>query len=500
MPDYFPEAIPIGWLIPGAYSKFEFGVDQSGEYNGVLKCLCVASTSTASALPVGVPTRIRTPDEADSLIGSRELLAHGVRTALERRGVPIYAMRVPEPDSAVAAYIELAFSGTATASGRLGFEMNGIRWYITLASGITAAQAATKARDAVLLRTRLPITASVLNGTATLTVVTPGTSGNQWVIALLQDELPDGLTLAVNNATAVGDDRHQFTDGVGVEDLTSTFDALAIGTTKTNYYERLAFAVTDTDNAEAIRDYVWDMAETTIGKPQSASLGHNGLFASASALPVAVNDSAMRVAWKQNGMEHPFQLACALAATQAFFETQFSNTMYDDEILPGIKPFYVKDDRPADDTLNAAIEIGLTAITSDDDTNARILQLITTWATKDGLPFDGCRDVGKWATPVFIERDLRERWKQFRAQNKRIRDNWGRGETPAQGVGVPEGWKNSINARLRLHEKAGLIVIGTLQTEVQWIKDQKCFGAYIHLYVTDLHHQTGMVVRQVYRT
>jgi phage tail sheath gpL-like len=497
---YFPDAIPLGWLVPGIFSSFEFGVDQSGEYSGILKCLCIASTSTASPLPEGVPTRIRTLDEADSLIGSRELLAHGVRTALERRGVPVFAMRAPIAASPVKAYIEITGTGTASTSGRIGFEMNNTRWYVTLASGTTAAQAATAIRDSVLLRTRLPITSTASSAVATLTVVTPGTSGNLWVIGLLVDELPAGLTFAVGNATALDDDRYQFTDGTGAEVLTTTFDLLASNTTSADFFERLAFAVTDTDNAENIRDYVWEMAESTIGKPQCATLGHNGSFASASALPVAVNDAAMRVAWKQNAMEHPFQLACALAATQAFFETQYTNTLYDDQVIPGISKFYVKADRPTDDTLSAAIEAGLSPITSDDGTNARVVQLITTWATKDGLPFDGCRDVGKWATPVYIERDLRENWKKYRKQNERIRDNWGKGEDPVQGVGTPRSWQGSINANLRKHEKSGLIVIGTLETEVQWIRQQKCFGSYVHVYVTDLHHQTGLVIRQVYRT
>jgi phage tail sheath gpL-like len=497
---FFPEAIPLGWLVPGIYSAFEFGVDQSGEYSGVLKCLCVGSTSSASALPEGVPTRIRTPDEADALIGSRELLAHGVRTALERRGVPVYALRTPTAASPVKAYIEITGTGTATTTGRIGFEMNNTKWYVTLASGTTAAQAATKIRDAILLRARLPITSTALSAVATITVVTPGTSGNLWVIGLIVDELPSGLTFAVSNATVLDDDRYQFTDGVGAEVLTSTFDLLASGTTSLNYYERLAFAVTDTDNAEEIRDYVWDMAESTIGKPQCASLGHNGSFSAASALPVSVNDAAMRVAWKQNAMEHPFQLACALAAMQAYFETLYANTLYDGEGIPGISPFYVQADRPSDDTLSAAIEAGLSPITSDDLITARVVQLITTWATKDGLPFAGCRDVGKWATPVYIERDLREGWKKYREQNKSIRDNWGRGEDPVQGVGTPRTWQQSINAKLRKHERSGLIVIGNLQTEVQWIREQKCFGSYVHVYPTDLHHQTGLVMRQVYRT
>lgn len=504
MPTYFPEAIPLGYWVPGVFSTFQFGVDQSGEYAGILKCLCIASTSTNSDLPEGVPTRIRTADEADSLIGSHELLAIGVRTALERRGVPVYAMRVPTPDTPVQAYITITAAGTATASGRIGFVMNnGIedeKWYVTLASGTTAAQAATKLRDAVLLRTRLPITASASSAVATFTVVTPGTSGNMWVIALLDDEVPAGLSFTVGNATALDDNRHQFTDGAGDEDLTSTFDLLKSNTTVQFYFERLAFAVTDTDNAEAIRDYCWDMAESTVGRPQCATLGHNGSFSAASALPVAVNDSAMRVVWKQNALEHPFQLACAGAAMQAFFETQYANTLYDEEEIPGISPFYVKADRPTDDTLNAAIEAGLSSVTSDDNVKARMVQFITTWATKDGLPFAGCRDVGKWATPVFIERDLRENWKLFRKQNPRIRDNLGSGEKAAMGVATPIDWQASINGKLKKHEKSGLIVIGNLQTEVLWISEQKCFGAYIHLYVTDLHHQTGMVVRQVYRT
>lgn len=253
----FPQAIAPDWDVPGGYARYTFGVDSSGEYQSVLKCLLVAPTSTSSSLPLNTPTRVKTPDEVDTLIGARELLAQGARTALELKGVPVYVMRVEDPDGGTASTLTVTATGTSSAFGRYWFTLGRTRFSVSIPSGTTQASAATKIRDAFLAQTRFPTTAATTSNVTTLTIVTPGASGNHWILAYDDSEAPAGQSIAITGGTAFADGiRYQFGNGTGFEDLQAGFDAIYQQTSKVFWYERSAWSSTDTDNAAAIRDFM----------------------------------------------------------------------------------------------------------------------------------------------------------------------------------------------------------------------------------------------------
>jgi len=188
--------------------------------------------STGTATSKALTTEIQEGEE-DTLFGVNSILSMMIKRARVRNKSNRFdAIALDDNGSGTAATGSIALTGTASATAdyivQIGNEDS--QYSVTVASGTTAANAATAIALAITNGT-YPFSASATTGTITITFDHKGTAGNEIKINLVQGVA--GLTSIVTN----------FSSGAGAVDVAGIFDNL------TERYQGIVYSQ-DLDQAE----------------------------------------------------------------------------------------------------------------------------------------------------------------------------------------------------------------------------------------------------------
>lgn len=323
-------------------------------------------------------------------------------------------------------------------------------------SAVTAAEWAT-------------IMAAITNGTAEataagalkLTSATTGSSGTVQVVAssTADDEMGfDNLVHAggVGGGATVASGGIRFVGGAGTEDVTDLLETLEV-----ERYYTVAWAQRDPTNVARIRDALDAKAGPLVRKFEQHVFGTTDTYAVGTTLAqTTLNNVRTETTWMEEGETPSEEQAAWLAAVRHQRELSNPNTKYDGFVAPFV-PQRAASKRPNRATQVAALDVGLTVVTTERDV-CRIARAVTTRTlTPSGGADAGTIDVGESRTPDKVNELIGARWLHYTdAQDESaahyIRNDPAEGEeadVPA-GTTFPRAWKGEVTILLKELEGA----------------------------------------------
>lgn len=195
------DEIPFDWRVPATLMEIRPDRRNQGLVPYPQRTLIMAPRLASGTGPTLTPVRITRPEQG-RLLGGRGSVAQQMVEAfiLNNRTSELWLMLVDDatgPSMTGA----LTFTGSATEAGQVAVNIAGTRFAVPASTGDTAAQIATRVRDAIAARPDLPVTAAVTGGVVTLTCRHASGLGF-WVrydVARAPDgPLPAGLFCAVS--------------------------------------------------------------------------------------------------------------------------------------------------------------------------------------------------------------------------------------------------------------------------------------------------------------
>jgi phage tail sheath gpL-like len=191
---------------PGVYSEVDNSQAITGPQAIQFRRLALGQMlATGTAEPLTL-IRVTSPTQGDTLFGRGSMLAGMIRAALTQDSYTELQVMALEDDAAAAAATgTIVFGGAATAAGAINLLIAGRRVRVGVASGATPATVAASVAAAInAVPTNpdmdLPVTATVLTSTVTITARNKGEAGNGIDIRLnyyTGEETAPGITVVV---------------------------------------------------------------------------------------------------------------------------------------------------------------------------------------------------------------------------------------------------------------------------------------------------------------
>ena len=193
--------IANSWLVPGIYVEVQpqgaGGVQQQ-------RSLLVGQKLSAGSATANVPILITSQAQAQSQFGRASMLERMVWAFLAQHpNGELWALPLDDPGGGVQATGTIAVSGTATESGTLYLYIAGQLVEVAVTSGDDATAIGDAIATAINAEDDLPVTASALTGTVTLTARHAGTIGNTIPVQInvrgqaAGEETPAGVTITI---------------------------------------------------------------------------------------------------------------------------------------------------------------------------------------------------------------------------------------------------------------------------------------------------------------
>jgi phage tail sheath gpL-like len=488
---------------PGFYGKTLYGVGaiSLASIPKVLLLVGLKADTGGSLMPDTKIVDCTSEADADSFASPGSELARMAYAALRIPGVQIKLATPSLPSGATAATATITINGTWTAGGEWRVRVGGVY----LSSGIgytdTPQAVANSIVDAISKRPQLPVRATAAAGqgtayTVTLTVKSPGYRGNDTMLWTDTTVLPAGMSLVLTGGPAVGNGGVRFHGGAGTEDIT-----LLLGTLVTGRYDRIAAAQRDAVNLSRWRTQLDMKAGPLVGRMEHAVFGTSTTFAAATSLAqTSLNDQRAQMLWMLDGETSPSEIAAVFAAARLQAEATNPNVGYDNFVLPGVAPQTDDTSIPNRPTEVAALDVGLTPVTTAND-QAMIVRSITTRSLTDtGDPDDRTLDTSEALVPDAVRDDLRLFWtSQYVVQNPYVRDDPAPEEpSPPAGVATPSLWNAQVLAKLRSYEKARWICKVTQNPPESGMNpNAPRIVSFVPTIVQPLNHQVEVTVAQI---
>lgn len=482
--------------VPGAYRETKYGQGKVSIGAIPIKLVVTGTKTTAgSATPDQDIVPIFSDDDADTYVGLGSENAMQCYGALKMEGVTLYAVPVAENGAAAAATETFTFGGTWTTGGTVAVYISGRRVDCTLSAADTPTTAALALRDAINGMARFPITATAATVVTTATVRSKGVRGNDYIARKDLSAAPAGLTLALAGGSALTGGMVPFSGGTGADDVTTVLTLLA-----TDIYDIQAWAQADATNAGLIK-----AALTSQSGPLIMHLEH-AVFASCRSLSTATSFASSTLnayratcVWLRNSEAAPSYVAAQIAAIRAVTIGDNPNFRFDDVVAPTLPGQSQKADIPLLSELNAALNSGVTPLTTLPDGTVKIVRAIQSHCLNGAAPDFRTLDWGDVDVPDRMSKELGAQWGVFSAANQYVNDDPGEGEEPLpEGVGSPSLWNTDIVKVLKDAEQRNWVTQVDSNLPVsQWNPTAKRIMSAVSVIVTPQNHQVGISVRQV---
>jgi phage tail sheath gpL-like len=190
--------IPAASRVPFVFAEFDGSNAVQGPQILNFRGLLIGQKLSAGTATANTPVLVTSAAQAKSLFGAGSILA-GMFEAwfYQNSFTEVWALPVDDNVAGVAATGSIALTGSASAAGTLTMTIAGRDVQVGVASGNSAASIATALSAAINANTDLPVTASVLSGTVTLTAKNKGETGNDIDIRYAANSLPTGIAAAI---------------------------------------------------------------------------------------------------------------------------------------------------------------------------------------------------------------------------------------------------------------------------------------------------------------
>jgi phage tail sheath gpL-like len=283
---------------------------------------------------------------------------------------------------------------------------------------------------------------------------TPGSRGNDYIITQDISALPAGMTSALSGGTVVGNGGVRFMNGSGTEDVT-----VLLKTLSSQQYDRIVFAQKDAKNLVLWRDFLDGQAAPTIEILQHSICCLSDPLAVPTALAIfSLDDQRDQILWMLDSETPPPEIAAVFGAIRSVAEYGNPNAAYDGTVLPGVKGQTDPGSIPAHPIREAALQAGITPITTTSTGQAAIVRSITTRTIdSQGQVDDRTIDTAWAVVPDRIFFEVRFYWTEvYRVAKPNVRDNRAKGEPPlAPSVATPDNWNKQLTNLLLTYQSQG---------------------------------------------
>ncbi|MGN6103714.1 MAG: hypothetical protein ACTHU0_01290 [Kofleriaceae bacterium] len=406
-------------------------------------------TMTADAAPI----QVLSIDDADTYCGAGGELNRMVRAAFEIDGVDVW-IAAPSITSATAASATATIGGTWSTGGSFKVIIAGDTVTVNVASTDTTTTAAQALVDAVNERPEMAVIASRSSAVVTFTMKSPGARGNDSKVYVVKKDVPSGLTVTLGGggATVGGDmdtgDGVKFASGAGTEDVTDLLDALFLNT-----WDRVAFAQRDATNLALWETHLDNKAGPLEGRLQHAVCASPGTQSAATSLAqTTLNHWRTQLLWMEESDTPAPELAAEFAARRVQKEQSTPNVSYSGDEFTWAKGHRSSAKVPARTAATAALNDGVTPISTNQDGKAFIVRSITTRSqTSDGNPDYRTLDTSDAVVPDYVRNLLKLYWQTvYRPAHLYVRDDPSTEEPdPPAEVATPRLWNVEVIAQLK---------------------------------------------------
>jgi phage tail sheath gpL-like len=488
---------------PGFYGKTQYGVGalSLASIPTVLLLVGLKAATGGSLVPDTQVVACTSSDDADTYAGPGSELARMAYAALQVPGVQILLAAPAIPNGATAATATITVNGTWTTGGQWTFRIGGVYLSSGIAYTDTPQTLATAIANFINNQPALPVSATAVAGqggayNVLLTVKSPGFRGNDTILWADTTELPAGATVQIAGGASVGNGGVRFSGGAATEDVTNLLATLVAGR-----YNRIAAAQRDAVNLSRWQMQLDMKAGPLVGRMEHAVFAISTTFAAVTSLAqTSLNDQRAQLLWMLDGETAPTEIAAVFAAARLQAETTNPNVGFDNFVLPGVAPQTDAGSIPNRATEVAALDMGVTPITTAND-KAMIVRSITTHSLTDtGDPDDRTLDTSEAVVPDAVRDDLSLYWTStYVVQNPWVRDDPAPEEpSPPAGVATPSLWNAQVIAKLRGYEKANWICNVTQNLPQSAMNpNAPRIVSFVPTVVQPLNHQTEVTVAQV---
>lgn len=491
---------------PGGYGKVSYGGGATSAASIPLKLLVVgmkASNASGTSVQDAEVDQVFGVSQADTLYGIGGQITRAIQASLQTQGINVFGAPCAVPSGATQAVLEFIITAAQTVAGTLTVRIGGIPVQCGVGSADTSTTVAANLAAAISSTLRLPFTAQSSVGVCTATCITPGADGNTYLGAVDTSQCP-GVTCSMTGpiwvtlatiatgaygvptvgngfyykataggttgssqpawpvviGTTVVDGSVTWTcigqvltgglctanSGAGVENVTNVLSLI-----NSDQYDRIAVCQNDATNLGRWRTQV----DTQAG-PLSIILQHviaasTGTLAAATSIAqTTLNDQRFQVMWYLNGETHFSEMAASFAAVRTANEASDPDHAYDGYVLPAVAPQSQRQDWPQHATLVAALNNGVTPVSTNPSKQAFLVRSITSHSLNGTIPDYSCLDTSEAVVADFCLVSLLLYWTNvFLPANPRCGpDLPGNEPTYASGVGYPSLWASVATAVL----------------------------------------------------
>ena len=385
---------------------------------------------------------VQSGDDASVAAGPGSELHRMVLRAIKVPSVRIKIACPTAAGSAAAATATITIAGSWTAAGQWTYRIAGE----TITGGTTAADTATTVAAAIAAKANanpaLAASASPSSGVVTLSWKTPGVRGNEGIIFQDVTQLASGMTSTLAGGSAVTGGGKHFSGGSGTEDVTALLTVLL-----PSRYHRIAHAQNDATNLARWKVQLDTKAGPLEGRMEHSVFSSTGTLSAAGTLSTSTcNNGRMQQCWLLNSESHSSEISARMAAQRVATEQTQPNSSYDGVALTGIAAQTQRLDWPQRVTQQAALDEGVTPLTTTEDGNVVVVRAITTYSLNGSNPDYNVLDVADSVVPDYVRDYDKLVWTtQFLPANPYVRSDPAPSEPEVpQGVATPTRWNQQL--------------------------------------------------------
>ena len=278
--------IPTSLRKPGVYTEYNsrnaVSTLPTNEQNVLIVAPMLNATKAFSA-----PTPIYSDVDAKNTFGAGSWAHLMARIAIQNNAmIRLTVIGLKDSDSGVAATGTITLTGTASNAGVLKVIIGGLDYAVAIAKSETASNIAARLNAVINAGEYCPVSATVNEGTVTLTAKCKGDIGN---------EISVNATLSANDMAV---NVSALANGAENADL-----AAALASVAGQHYHVIISPFADDKNAKALREHLESVASPVEKKPGVGVLGFNGTLASGTTYTEKINANRITVGWYKGAVE-----------------------------------------------------------------------------------------------------------------------------------------------------------------------------------------------------
>ncbi|OOF46941.1 phage tail protein [Rodentibacter trehalosifermentans] len=350
--------IPSSLRLPGVYTEYNarnaVSTLPTNEQNVLIVAPMLDGDNAFSA-----PTPIYSDLDAKTAFGAGSWAHLMARLAIKNNAmIRLTAIGLKDNEAGVAATGSIALSGTSTSAGVLKVVIGGVDYAVAISKAETAEHVASRLNAVINAGEYCPVTATVEEGTISLTAKCKGEIGNEIEVTanITAADMAVSVTILANGAENA--------------DLSAALASVA-----GEHYHVIISPFADDKNAKALLEHLDAVASPTEKKPGVGVLGWRGSMASGTTYAEKINDERVTVGWYKGAVESNALIAAGFGAIIAGQEDPAKplNTLE----IKGLTPVSATQ-TPLKTEVNQALFHGLTPIMVVNN-RVQIVRAITTY-------------------------------------------------------------------------------------------------------------------------